>query len=104
MNTAADIFSYAKNHDINLIAEDGQLKIDAPETELTDEFLVSAMQHKSEILATLTKEYRWNPELASKGYVWCLDCQHWGGNACTHTDNPFRNQQPLTPRKCRWYE
>ena len=47
---------------------------------------------------------RWNPELASEGYVWCLDCQHWGGTACTHTDNPFRNQQPLTPRKCRWYE
>ena len=50
MNTAADIFSYAKNHDINLIAEDGQLKIDAPETVLTDEFLESAKQHKSEIL------------------------------------------------------
>lgn len=47
---------------------------------------------------------RWNPELTAKGYVWCLDCQHWCGNACTHTDNPFRNQQPLTPRKCRWYE
>jgi len=26
MNTAADIFSYAQTHDINLIAEDGQLK------------------------------------------------------------------------------
>ena len=50
MNTAADIFSYAQTHDINLIAEDGQLKIDAPETALTDEFLESAKQHKSEIL------------------------------------------------------
>jgi len=104
MNTAADIFSYAQTHDINLIAEDGQLKIDAPETALTVEFLESAKQHKFEILAALTKEHRWDPELASEGYVWCQDCQHWGGTACSHTDNPFRNQQPLTPRKCRWYE
>jgi len=47
---------------------------------------------------------RWSPKLSTEGYVWCLDCQHWGGTACTHTDNPFRNQQPSTPRKCRWYE
>jgi len=60
MNTAADIFSYAQTHDINLNAEDGQLKIDAPETALTDEFLESAKQHKSEILEVLTKE---DPEL-----------------------------------------
>ena len=104
MNTAADIFSYAQTHDINLIAEDGQLKIDAPEMALTDEFLVSAKQHKSEILEALTRGDRWDPELAAKGYVWCLDCQHWGGTACTHIDNPFRNQQPLTPRKCHWHE
>jgi len=50
MNTAADILSYAQTHDINLIAEDGQLKIDAPETALTDEFLESAKKHKPEIL------------------------------------------------------
>ena len=50
MNTAADILSYAQTHDINLIAEDGQLKIDAPETALTDDFLESAKQHKSELL------------------------------------------------------
>ena len=50
MNTAADILSYAKNHDISLIAKDGQLKIDAPKTALTDEFMESAKQHKSEIL------------------------------------------------------
>ncbi len=60
MNTAADIFSYAQTHDINLIADEGQLKIDAPETALTDEFLESAKQHKSEILEALTKE---DPEL-----------------------------------------
>jgi len=56
MNTAADIFSYAQTHDINLIAEDGRLKIDAPETALTDEFLESAKQYKSEILEALAKE------------------------------------------------
>ena len=50
MNTAADILTYAKTHDISLNAEDGLLKIDAPETALTDEFLASAKQHKSEIL------------------------------------------------------
>jgi len=56
MNTAADILSYAKTHDISLIAKDGQLKIDAPKTALTDEFLESAKQHKSEILGVLDKE------------------------------------------------
>jgi len=72
MKTAADIFSYAQTHDINLIAEDGQLKIDAPETALTNEFLESAKQHKQEILKALTKE---DPELmalvsdACKGFA-----------------------------------
>jgi len=55
MNTAADIFSYAQTHDINLIADDGQLKIDAPETALTDEFLQLAKAHKVEILQTLSQ-------------------------------------------------
>jgi len=72
MNTAADIFCYAQTHDINLIAEDGQLKIDAPETALTDEFLESAKEHKQEILKALTKV---DPELmalvsdACKGFA-----------------------------------
>jgi len=106
MNTAADIFSYAQTHDINLIADEGQLKIDAPETALTDEFLESAKQHKQEILETLTKEYRWDPELASEGYVWCLDCQHFNGVNCDHTDNPFHTiiKCSQAPRKCQWYE
>ncbi len=46
---------------------------------------------------------RWNPEMASQGYVWCLDCKNFN-EACTHPDNPFRKQQPLAPRKCQWYE
>ena len=49
MNTASDILSYAKTHGISLNAEDGQLKIDALETALTDKFLESAKQHKPEI-------------------------------------------------------
>ena len=60
MNTAADILSYAKKHDIRLVADGGQIKIDAPKATLTSEFLESAKQHKSEILEVLTKE---DPEL-----------------------------------------
>lgn len=106
MNTASDILSYAKTHDIRLNAEDGQLKIDAPENELTDEFLESAKQHKSEILEVLTKEDRWDPELAAKGYVWCIDCKYFNGASCNHTDNPFHTvtKCPQAPRKCQWYE
>ena len=72
MNTAADIFCYAQTHDIKLIADEGQLKIDAPEKALTDEFLESAKEHKQEILKALTKE---DPELialvsdACKGFA-----------------------------------
>jgi len=104
MNTAADILSYAKTHDINLIAEDGQLKIDAPETALTDDFLSSAKQYKGEIIKVLSE--RWNPELVVDGYVWCLDCKFFNGTNCEHTDNPFHtvNKCPQAPRKCHWYE
>ena len=49
---------------------------------------------------------RWNPELATQGYVWCLDCQHFDSVNCNHTDNPFHTveKQPLAPRKCQWFE
>ena len=43
-----------------------------------------------------------SPKLAAAGYVWCLDCQHFN-KTCTHSENPFRNQRPLVPRKCHWY-
>ena len=46
---------------------------------------------------------RWNPELASQSYVWCLDCKYLD-KVCTHPDNPFREQCVQVPRKCRWYE
>ena len=49
---------------------------------------------------------RWDPELATEGYVWCLDCQHFNGVNCNHTDNPFHTvtKCPKAPRKCQWYE
>jgi len=58
MNTANDILSYAQIHGISLVAEDGQLKIDAPKVALTDEFLESAKAHKTEIITTLSQD-RW---------------------------------------------
>jgi len=63
MNTAQDIFNYTQNHNISMTAEGGKLKINGPETSLTDEFLKSAKQHKSEILEVLTKEA---PELLAR--------------------------------------
>ncbi len=103
MNTATDILTYAKTHDISLIAEDGLLKIDAPKKELTDEFLEIARQHKSALIKELSDE-RWNPELAVEGYVWCMDCQYWNNLACKHIDNPYRKQCAHAPRICKWYE
>jgi len=102
MNTAQDILSYAQTHDINLVAEDGQIKIDAPKAALTDEFLESAKAHKTEIITALSQD-RWNPELAAQGYVWCYDCQYWDKQACSHPDNTFRKQCAQAPRKCHWY-
>lgn len=103
MNTAADILSYAQIHNINLVAENGQLKIDAPEAALTDDFLNSAKQHKEEIIKALSE--RWNPELVAEGYVWCIDCQHFDSVNCNNSDNPFHtvNKCPPVPRKCQWF-
>ena len=66
---------------------------------------VSASPKYSKVLASQdgSKQKRWNPELAEQGYQWCLDCQHWLEISCSHPENPFRHQQPLAPRKCRWY-
>lgn len=103
MNKAEDILSYAQTHGINLVAENGHLKIDAPETALTDNFLSSAKLYKFEIIRALTK--RWDPEQAANGYVWCLDCQHFDSVNCNHYDNPFRTvtKCPQAPRKCQWF-
>lgn len=50
MNTARDIINYAETHNIQLSSRDGQLILNAPKEALTDEFIESAKQHKSEIL------------------------------------------------------
>ena len=63
MNTAQDIFNYTQSHNISMTTEGGKLKINGPETALTDEFLKSAKRHKSEILDVLTKE---DPELMAR--------------------------------------
>ena len=102
MNTA-QVLSYAAQHNIHLATNKGKLILEAPDSALTEEFLESAKQHKPELIRVLS-DNRWNPELAAEGYQWCLDCQHLDGLNCTHSDNPFRSQQPQVPRKCRWYE
>jgi len=62
-------------------------------------FVSNEIGHISEKLG------RWNPELALEGYVWCLDCQHFNGVNCNHTDNPFHTvtKCPQAPRKCQWF-
>lgn len=57
-----------------------------------------------ELMGALTREDRWDPELSSQGYVWCLDCKYWDSQICSHIDNPFRKQCAQAPRKCHWYE
>ena len=101
MNIVQNILTYAQDHDIQLSVNAGRLKVNAPKEVPIDYFLVSAKQHKPELLKALS-DGRWDPELAAEGYVWCLDCQHFN-KKCTHPDNPFRKQQPLAPRKCRWF-
>ena len=55
MNTARDIISYAEKHDIYISTREGQLILNAPKEELTDEFLESAKAHKVELLETLSQ-------------------------------------------------
>ena len=105
MNSATEILSYASKHKINIAVDGDQIKFEAIEGEITDEFLESAIKHKTEILTTLSEPKRWNPELASEGYVWCLDCKHFNGVNCNPSENPFRTvtKCPQAPRKCQWY-
>ena len=105
MNIAAEILDYASKHKIDIVVYGEQIKLEAIEGEITDEFLETAKQHKSALIKELS-DGRWNPELVAEGYVWCFDCQHWGGGACAHPDNPFRTvtKCPQVPRKCQWFE
>ena len=70
---------------------------------LTDEQRTYLRTHRTSILEVLLRPERWDPELASDGYVWCLGCQHLD-EVCTHPENPFRQQCIQAPRKCHWYE
>ena len=96
--------------------ERGTIKV-AGKSENISRWIPAIKEHKPEILDELSKP-RWNPELATQEYVWCLDCVHWQDvtqtgaahwskaddtHICAHTDNPFRSQQPLAPRMCRWF-
>ena len=77
-------------------------------TDNTDNTRVMAVMAVRDMLVSeknrVKTDNRWYPEIATEGYVWCLDCTHWNGQTCVHTDNPFRKQQPLAPRKCQWYQ
>ena len=90
---------------INITVKDQKLVIIGP-APLTDEQRICLRTHKSSILEVLLRPERWDPELASEGYVWCLDCQHFNGVNCNHSENPFRTvtKCPQAPRKCQWYE
>ncbi len=56
MNNAAEILNYATKHKINIAVDGEQLKLDAIEGEITNEFLQSAKAHKVEILETLSQQ------------------------------------------------
>jgi len=63
MNSATEILSYASKHKIKIAVDGEQIKFEAVEGEITNEFLESAKQHKSEILEVLTKT---DPELMER--------------------------------------
>jgi len=104
MNSVAEILDYASKHKIDIVVDGELIKLEATEGEITNEFLESAKQYKSALIKELS-DGRWNPELLVEGYVWCLDCQHFNGVNCNHTDNPFHTvtKCPQAPRKCHWF-
>ena len=70
MNSARDILTYAEQHDIRLIAENGGLVMDAPEEALTADFVKTVKKHKAEILNVISE--RWNPELTARVSEACV--------------------------------
>jgi hypothetical protein len=90
--------------------QDNTLETHSAVTDKTDKsslMPVMAVQNQGHLERKTEKpsDERWNPELASQGYVWCLDCKHFDSVNCNHTDNPFHTieKQPLAPRKCQWF-
>ena len=57
MNTAQDIFNYTQSHNISMTTKDGKLKINGPETALTNDFLSSAKEYKQEIIEVLSNQH-----------------------------------------------
>lgn len=101
MNQAIDLIAECARAGIALAADGDRIVIDGPASAVPDDLVEKIRARKPELMRALVS--RWNPELAADSYVWCLDCRHWSGTACRHPDNAFREQQPLAPRKCRWY-
>ena len=90
---------------INVAVKGQKLVVIGPEP-LTDEQRTYLRIHRTSILEVLLRPERWDPELAAKGYVWCIDCKYFNSASCTHTENPFNTvtKCPQAPRKCHWYE
>ena len=110
MSTAIDILSYAKTHNISLIAENGQLKINAPKVALTDEFLESAKAHKTEIITALFQEN--TPEThglltdkTDKSPLMSVMSVHDQGvlEEKTHSDTELIQQAFREGRSVRWW-
>jgi len=93
-----------KSSELIMGSKETEFKVCFSEAALTDGFLRSVKEHKTEIIKTLSE--RWNSEYAQQGYVWCFDCKYFDNVNCNHDENPFRTvtKCPQAPRKCQWYE
>ena len=87
-------------------SENGQHKVLPKPTKAPSVSFVSSASRAFDEKTEISGDDRWNPELASEGYVWCLDCKHFDSVNCNHTDNPFHTvtKCPQAPRKCQWFE
>ena len=106
MKSPAEVLAFATEHHVRVFAEGDKLYLEAQYGELPKELIKAALRHNNGLIRELARPYdvRRTPEMAQYGDVWCIDCSHWNSSACGHPDNPFRNQRPLVPRKCRWFQ
>lgn len=114
MSRVAELIEEVQRHGGRLIPDSDGIRVRAP-APLPDDLMERLRARKPDLIRELRAAApvgHWDPELAADGYVWCVDCRHWGGGGvdcpdagpgCTHPDNAFRQQQPLAPRKCRWF-
>lgn len=104
MSTVTGLLDEVRRYGGRLVPDGDGLRVRAP-APLPPELMDRLRAHKPDLIHALKAgDGRWDPDLAAQGYQWCLDCRHWGGKACAHPENPFRTQQPLAARKCRWHE